>query len=430
MFSTFKKIVRGVVPSSLLDPFLVVYHQVLAIGATLIYGAPARGLFVIGVTGTKGKSSVVEMVNAILEEAGYTTTVVSTIRFKVGKESRPNPFKMTMPGRGFIQSILSKARKNKCTHAIVEVTSEGARQGRHVGLFFDALVFTNIAREHIESHGSFENYKAAKLAIGNALLKSSKRPRTVVANPEDELGARFLKLPVEKVVPFSLPDAHPYTLSDSEISFTLDGSTITAPFPGEFTILNALAAAKLTNALGIETPVIARALRGLKKIPGRVEKIERGQDFLAIVDYAHTPDSLKALYSAFPERKKLCVLGNTGGGRDSWKRPEMGRIADEECMSVILTNEDPYDENPDEIVTAMARGMKRSPRIIMDRREAIRTALLEAKSGDAVLVTGKGTDPYIMGRAGEKMPWSDAVVVSEELAKLGYKKTFETSGQG
>src|SRR6185369_569965 len=156
----------------------------------------------------------------------------------------------------------------------------------------------------------------------------------------------------------------------------------------------------------------------LPPVRGRVERIEAGQNFIAVVDYAHTPDSLRALYSAFASKRKICVLGNTGGGRDTWKRPEMGRIADETCDKVILTNEDPYDEDPRAIVDAMAAGMKRAPEIIMDRREAILAALRAARPGDAVLISGKGTDPYIMGPNGSKTPWSDAEVVREELARL------------
>ena len=160
------------------------------------------------------------------------------------------------------------------------------------------------------------------------------------------------------------------------------------------------------------------ALAKLPTVLGRVEHIDAGQDFIAVVDYAHTPDSLQVLYDAFPNRRKICVLGNTGGGRDTWKRPEMGRIADEVCDKVILTNEDPYDENPRVIVEAMAREMKRAPEIIMDRREAMRAAPRAARSDDVVLISGKGTDPFIMGPKGSKEPWSDAVVVREELERL------------
>jgi len=401
-----------------MEKLLSLYHQAFAWGSALWYGFPAKKLVIIGVTGTKGKSSTVEMVNAIFEGAGFRTAVISTIRFKIDKETRPNLFKMTMPGRGFIQKVLRDAVDHDCTHAIIEITSEGAVQHRHEALFMNALIFTNIAPEHIEAHGSYENYKAAKLSIGQALLDSSKRPRIMVANPDDELGKRFLRLPVERSLPFRLEDAEPWKATEGGVTMTIKDVTFEVAFPGSFTVLNALAGATLAHELGITPTTIARALNSLEKIPGRVERIERGQPFIAVVDYAHTPDSLRALYSAFPGRRKICVLGNTGGGRDQWKRPEMGTIADRECDTVILTDEDPYDENPRTIVDAMASGMSRKPLIILDRREAIRAALGRAGPGDAVLVTGKGTDPYIMGARGAKVPWSDASVVSEELEKL------------
>jgi UDP-N-acetylmuramoyl-L-alanyl-D-glutamate--2,6-diaminopimelate ligase len=204
------------------------------------------------------------------------------------------------------------------------------------------------------------------------------------------------------------------------------------PLPGFFNAMNALAAIKLCEALGIPLSTAAAALKKLPVVRGRLERIETGQDFTVIVDYAHTPDSLRALFGAFENRRKICVLGNTGGGRDTWKRPEMGKIADEECEKVILTNEDPYDEDPRTIVDAMVCGMAREPEIIMDRRLAIRRALQVAlaltkgippesrdkQKGLAVLLTGKGTDPFIMGAHGAKIPWSDADVVREELKHL------------
>lgn len=395
------------------------WHFFIAYASAAWYGFPSRKLFVIGVTGTKGKSSTAEMVNAILEEAGYRTALASTIRFKAGSESRPNLFKMTMPGRGFLQAFLAQALAREATHAVIEITSEGARQYRNRGIALNALVFTNIAPEHIESHGSFENYKNAKLAIGTGLVSSSKRPRIMVANADDELGKRFLTLPVDRALPYHLADAKPYQMLDGKVSMTFDDTTFTVPMPGEFTVMNALAAATLAREMGIDTRTIARALTRLKPILGRVEYIECGQDFIAIVDYAHTPGSLSALYAAFPGRRKVCVLGNMGGGRDAWKRPEMGKIAEDACDVVILTNEDPCDEDPRKIVEEMARGMKnKKPHIIIDRRQAIARALSEARTGDAVLVTGKGTDPFLLEANGVRTPWSDAAVVREELTAL------------
>ena len=177
----------------------------------------------------------------------------------------------------------------------------------------------------------------------------------------------------------------------------------------------------MAEAFGISKEVTAKAIAAMPQVRGRVELIDAGQNFKVIVDYAHTPDSLSALYAAFPG-KKICVLGNTGGGRDTWKRPEMGKIADEACDTVILTNEDPYDEDPQKIVSEMASGMMRKPAIIMDRHTAIAASLRQAQATGnenvCVLISGKGTDPYIMGPRGSKTPWDDATVVREELARL------------
>jgi UDP-N-acetylmuramoyl-L-alanyl-D-glutamate--2,6-diaminopimelate ligase len=417
-----KKIIVRIVPSGILAPLLATYHYLFAWGSAFRYGFPAKKLFVIGVTGTKGKSTTTEMVNAILEEAGYTTALSNTIRFKIAGQSKPNLHKMSMPGRGYLQRFLSEALRDGCTHAIMEITSEGARQFRHIGIPLDVLVFTNIAREHIESHGTFENYKNAKRAIANALVRSSKRPRVMVTNALDDLGKEFLTLPVEKVLPFDRSLAAPYTLLSNGSRLTIFGMPVDTPIEGEFNIENAMGAATLARAMGVAEDVIAKALKHLKPIKGRVERVHIGQPYTAIVDYAHTPDSLRALYEAFPNHQKICVLGNTGGGRDTWKRPEMAKIAETYCEHIILTNEDPYDEDPRSILHAMASGMDtKEPTIILDRREAIREALSRAKrigKDAAVLITGKGTDPYIMGPQGTKTPWSDKKVVEEELVQL------------
>ncbi len=393
------------------------YHYLVNFLAALGAGFPARKLVVIGVTGTKGKSTVSDLIYATLLDGGYAVAVASTIRFAIKDQSEPNLFKMTMPGRGFIQDFLSRAVRAGCTHAVVEITSESTLNFRHLFLDLDALVFTNLQKEHIESHGSFEKYAAAKMRIGKSLVTSRKRPRAIIANADDPASAPYLALPVEKKLPFSYTDAKDVELLPGRVGFIFRGVHFRLQLPGSFNIMNALAAASAAQFAGLSLEKSAAALAKLERVPGRTERIDVGQDFYVVVDYAHTPDSLAALYAAYPGRK-ICVLGNTGGGRDTWKRPEMGRIADASCEKVILTNEDPYDEDPRAIVEAMVRGMGRPPEIIMDRRSAIRTALRTARQGDTVLVSGKGTDPFIMGAHGTKTPWSDARVVREELERL------------
>ncbi|MFZ1074997.1 MAG: UDP-N-acetylmuramyl-tripeptide synthetase [Minisyncoccia bacterium] len=412
------RLLKKVVPEPVVRPLRPLYHRALTFLMAASYGFPARKLIVIGVTGTKGKSTVAEMVFQILRASGKKTGLISTIRFAIEDESEPNLYKMTLQGRGFAQSFMRKALDAGCTHFVIEVTSESVLQFRNRFLDFNGLIVTNIQKEHIESHGSFEKYVAAKRAIVDTLVHSPKRPRILVANGDISETRDFLSAKVERAIPFQQEDMRHVVADDESVRFTYGGTPFVLPLPGTFNATNALAAVKLCEAFGIPLGTAASALAKLPVVRGRVERIEEGQDFIAVVDYAHTPDSLRALYSAFPHQRKICLLGNTGGGRDTWKRAEMGRIADETCDKVILANEDPYDEDPRAIVDAMAKGMKRAPEIIMDRREAIRHALSLAKTGDAVLISGKGTDPYIMGPRGTKEPWSDARVVREELGKM------------
>jgi UDP-N-acetylmuramoyl-L-alanyl-D-glutamate--2,6-diaminopimelate ligase len=350
--------------------------------------------------------------------------LASTIRFMVGEATERNLFKMTMPGRGYLQQFLARAVEEKCTHAVVELTSEGTLQHRQAGLGLDALVFTNLAPEHIERHGSFEAYADAKLSLARAVASSPKRPRIIVANADDAFGEQFLAVDADIKAPFSLADAEPYTADDKSVRFVWKGVLFTIPLPGLFNLKNCLATLTLGHALGLGVEKMRQALERVEPVAGRAQRVEQGQPFAVVVDYAHTPDSLKALYETYAHSGKrlICVLGSTGGGRDTWKRPEMGAMADAMCDIAILADEDPYDEDPNKIIEELSVGFKnRAPRVILDRRQAIAEAIKEAKDADdAVLITGKGTDPYIMGPNGTKVVWSDAQVAQEELIKLGY----------
>jgi len=424
MHAIIKNAITALVPKPVLGIILSAYHFSLAWLGAVLYGFPARRMLVVAVTGTKGKSSTTEILNAILEEAGHKTALINSIRFKTGDASRKNLTRMSMPGRFFIQRFLHDALKKNCTAAILEMTSEGARQNRHRFVDLDALIFTNLAPEHIESHGSFQAYADAKFEIGRELVRSRKRPRAIVANADDKESGRYLMLAVENAVPFALSATSPFHADEHGGYFTLEGEKVAVHLPGEFSLKNALAAALLARTLGIPLETIQRALDRITTIPGRAETVDAGQDFTVVVDYAHTPDSLSAFYGAYGNLRKICVLGSTGGGRDTWKRPVMGRIADAKCETVILTNEDPYDEDPEQIVKDIAHGMTRPPEIIMDRRTAIAHALMKARTGDAVLITGKGTDPDIRGPNGTKILWSDAQVAREEIETFLKNRTI------
>jgi len=415
---------RKIIPKSIFRKAQPIYHYAIALLGALIYRFPSRRIKVIGVTGTKGKTSTVEMTNAILEKAGYKTAILGTLRFKIDKESKPNMYKMSMPGRFFVQNFIHKAVKAKCDYIIIEMTSEGARQFRNRFIDMDAFIFTNLSPEHIESHGSYEKYVNAKLSIARCLPRSKKNRKIMIINGDDKEATKFTAITgVERYV-YHINDGAPYSTTSENATFTWKGVPVKLNVPGVFNIYNALAASTLADTQNISPETIKNGLENLKEIKGRAQKIvventNKKQDFDVIVDYAHTGESLKAIYNAFDDKKKICVLGNTGGGRDKWKRPEMGSIADNMCDVVILTNEDPYDEDPESIVNDMVTGIKKhTPEIIMDRRLAIHRAIKLAKTGDAVIITGKGTDPYIMEKNNKRTPWSDEKVAKEELQKI------------
>jgi UDP-N-acetylmuramyl-tripeptide synthetase len=318
-----------------------------------------------------------------------------------------------------MQQFLHKAVTDGATHAVIEITSEGAKQYRNKYIDLDVAVFTNLAPEHIESHGSYENYRDAKIGIVKEILHSKKSNTAIVVNADDKEAPAFLRIPAHDHLTFAFNDVSAFHEDRAGIKFLYKKQLFTSKLLGAFNVYNILAAIKIGEYLGMSLEKIKDAIANFSEIKGRAEKITCGQPYDVIVDYAHTPDSLIAIYEATNyAKKKICVLGNTGGGRDTWKRPEMAKIADQYCDHIILTNEDPYDEDPQKIVNDMRVAIKKKPcEVIMDRREAIAKAISLADAQDVVVITGKGTDPYIMGPNGTKTPWSDAVVAQEEIKK-------------
>jgi len=404
---------RKIIPSFLLSW----YHFGLAFLSALIYSFSSKKLKVIGVTGTKGKSTVVELAGVILENAGYKVASVSSIKFKIDKKEWPNKLKMTMPGRFKLQGFLRKAVKAGCQYAILEVTSEGILQHRQKFIDFDIALFTNLSPEHIERHGSFEKYRQAK----GKLFQATKNIHVI--NIDDENAEYFLQFPAKKKYTYGLNKGD---INNKDLQLNLQ-------LIGNFNIYNALAAICAGMSQGVNLETSKKALEKVREIPGRMETVIE-KPFKVIVDYAHTPDSLEKVYQTLKTNnyklktaRMICVLGACGGGRDKWKRPKMGEIAAKYCDEIILTNEDPYDEDPMEIIEQVAEGAfkeisvnpRRYPRKsasiykILDRKEAIKKALEMAKEGDTVIITGKGCEPWMCLANGKKIPWDDKKIVRE-----------------
>jgi UDP-N-acetylmuramoyl-L-alanyl-D-glutamate--2,6-diaminopimelate ligase len=381
-----------------------IYHYLLALIGAVIYGFPSRRLIVIGITGTKGKSTTVVLAGKIFQEAGYKVGWISSLTINLGKEEIMNPYHMTMPGRFFIQLALTKMVKNGCKYAIIEVTSEGIKQFRHKFIKFSGAVFTNLAPEHIEAHGSFEKYRAAKMELFKAAAKN--KSSFGVYNADDKNIEWFLKYPIK--------NKYQYSLETDKIDFNLN-------LIGEFNQYNALAAITIAESQGISGDIARKALERVKFIPGRLEEINTGRDFKVIVDLAHTPDSFEKVFKVFrqmPHNKIISVFGSAGGGRDKWKRPELGRIASENSDIVIICTEDSYNENEQKIADEIVAGCKKvKPEIILDRRNAIKKALSLAQKDDIVLILGKGTE-QTMVIGNEKSKWDDREVAKEELKNL------------
>lgn len=435
--------IKSLVSSRLMTVMQSWYHFGLSFAAACWYRFPSRHLTVIGITGTKGKTTVVELLHEILEANGGKTASVSSLRFRIGNREIRNETGMTMPGRFFLQKFLRDAVRAGCRFAVLEVTSQGILQSRHRFIIFRAAAYTNMAPEHIEAHGSFESYLRAKLDLFWRLSSNA----IAVINSADQYADRFSAATAAEKILYSAEEIvqkkktwpiRNLNIGDYGIMFDLKGHQIKSPLAGEINFLNILCATAV--ALGEHVPLeaIATGVSAVTSVAGRMEVIQK-EPFRVVVDYAHTPGSLRAAYTALVKSMPksaglICVLGAAGGGRDKWKRPEMGRIAAEFCREIFVTNEDPFDESPEEIMEDIAAGVRQYGRsatlldqgqkqesesarlrIILDRREAIREALRSAKAEDTVVITGKGSEMWIRMAADKKIPWNEKQITREEL---------------
>ena len=450
MIKKIKKFLRKIVP----EPIFNWYHYFLVFLAALYYGFPSKKLIVIGITGTKGKTTVAELLNAFLEACGKKTAMINSLRFKIDKRSWENNLKMTMPGRFTIQKFLAESKRAGCYYVILEVTSEGLKQFRHKFINFDVAVFLNLQPEHLESHNnSMDDYCAAKERLFAALKGPCKNipidhkigkidcyiKKKMVVNCDDDYKDRFLKYWAEEKIGFAIrkeacgnvdkfyKPSH-FSLSPNGIEFELNNQKFSSPLKGLFNLYNLLAALATASSLDVPLGLIKEAMAKFNGVPGRFEEIDEGQKFKVIIDFAHTPDSLKAVYQTIREQfltnkenKLVCVLSATGGGRDKWKRPVMGEVAAQYCDEIIITDEDPYDEDPKKIMLAIAEGVKKHNKnyqIIEDRRSAIFEALKLCKENDCLIITGKGAEQVMVVKDEKRIPWDDRRVTREEIKKL------------
>lgn len=430
--------VKKFIPQNLLSQ----YHKLLAILSKWVYGNPSAKMIVIGVTGTNGKSSTVMMISKILEASGHKVGYTTTAMFKIGEKEWLNDKKMTMLGRLALQKLLRQMVSAGCQYAVIETSSEGIKQYRHLGINYDVAVFTNLTPEHIESHGSFDNYKAAKLKLfskvasgSHKVIDGKKIMKAIIANSDDKYSEEFLNFKAEQKIKFGIDSVAELRAQNLEfkptgVSFDIAGIKFDLQLFGRFNIFNALAAIAVAKSQSIDLVICRQALEKIKTIPGRMEFVGESQPFNVLVDYAPEPESLKQLYQTIfdhnlKQNKLIHVLGSCGGGRDVARRSVLGQLAGEQADYVIVTNEDPYDDDPMMIIDQVAEGAVQVGKEpdkdlfkILDRRQAIAKALSLAGEGDLVLLTGKGSEQAICVAGGKKIPWDEREVARELLKNI------------
>ncbi|PIU10804.1 hypothetical protein COT27_01220 [Candidatus Kuenenbacteria bacterium CG08_land_8_20_14_0_20_37_23] len=408
-----KHLIKKITPKFLLSW----YHYCMAISAKWFYGNPSKKMIVIGVTGTAGKSSTCYFIAQLLENAGVKAGMTTTTLFKIANKEWVNDKKMTMLGRWQTQKLLKKMTTAKCIAAIVETSSEGIRQFRHIGIDYDILVFTNLYPEHIESHGNFTNYQKTKGRLFNGLYATKRKKnikKTIIVNRDDEYADYFMSFWAEEKVTYGVKNRSDIENNNYKINLL-----------GKYNIANVLAAVSVSKILKIKEEKIIDAISKLKPLPGRLEFITNNLNFKILVDYSFEPRALEKLYETIDDigyKRLIHVLGSTGGGRDKARRLILGKMAGEKADIVIITNEDPYDENPQKIIDDIGMGLadieqnkRKKVFKILDRRAAIIKALSLAQKNDLVLITGKGAEQAICIAKGKKIPWDDRTVIREEL---------------
>ena len=428
-------------------------RRALAEAACWWAGDPSRDLGVIGITGTDGKTTTSFLTVAALEAAGVSSGLIGTVETRVGVLRERHEAHVTTPGAPELQATLAAMRGAGNAAAVLETTSHALELERVSGVAYDAAVLTNLTHEHLELHGTFERYRDAKLRLFTALAPGPANPAKTVAgrpwpkvaviNRDDPAAAAFVveaRAAGALVIGYGTgPQADVRATSVEEDAHGLrvrfhapsGEGALSLRLAGRFNAHNALAVVALGDALGLDKADVRAGLEAVEGVPGRMERIDAGQPFGVIVDYAHSPASLQVVLDllapvAAAQGGSLIAVFGSAGERDTAKRSAMGRIAGERCRLVIATDEDPRGEDREAIIGEIVRGAEAAGRrrgedvlAIADRREAIAAAFARARRGDLVLLAGKGHEPTIL-YADHAIPWDEASVARELLAAMDF----------
>lgn len=407
-------VVKVVVPDS---------RRALALMSANFFGHPSRELTIVGVTGTNGKTTTTHLITAILKAAGQRVGLIGTIEYNIGDEVIPASH--TTPESLELNELLARMLKSGCQSVSMEVSSHALHQSRVYGLDYDVAVFTNLTQDHLDYHGTMEEYFNAKKLLFDHLSGDA----VAVTNYDDEWGMKIVLTAPGRTISYGVAEKADVRATDIRIS--LEGtsvnirsgnqeSTLTSPLVGWFNVYNILAAYSTGIALGHSRETIATGISSVKNVRGRFERIVSPQGWTAIIDYAHTPDALekclRTIHDVLPKegRGRIITVFGAGGDRDQTKRPLMGKIAGNLSDLAIVTSDNPRTECPQHIIDDIVGGIPREATVLqeVDRRAAIHTALRQARSGDVILIAGKGHEDYqVIGK--EKIHFSDREIVED-----------------
>ncbi|HSQ78289.1 MAG TPA: UDP-N-acetylmuramoyl-L-alanyl-D-glutamate--2,6-diaminopimelate ligase [Nitrospirota bacterium] len=415
-------------------------RRALALLATTFYGHPSQKLALIGITGTNGKTTTAYLVKAIIEAAGGAAGLIGTIDYRVGDKVYPAP--NTTPESLDLQRLLAEMVGLGATHCVMEVSSHALELGRTLGCTFAAAAFTNLTQDHLDFHGTMDAYFRAKLLLFSGLAPD----RSAVVNIDDARAREIINATKAKIITTGMADRADVQPAGTmqhgirglvfEVATPWGTIPVESPLVGRHNIHNILTAVGIGTALGFSSEAIGRGIKNMKAVPGRMEKVDEGQPYGVVVDYAHTEDALVRLLEAARElaSSRIITVFGCGGDRDRTKRPKMGAAAIRGSDIVIVTSDNPRTEDPLSIISEVEQGMTdgmkvsspdappdlvrgRTPyAVIPDRQTAVATAIGMAKPGDVVVLAGKGHEDYqVIGNA--KIHFDDREVAREEIRK-------------
>jgi len=426
-----RKIVKAVVPRSLFTAIAPYGHMVEAMIYNCAYGFPARGMKVVGITGTNGKTTTSFLVHRMLQESGRKTGLMTTVAWAIGDDMKLQTQHMTNVPVPLLMKRLKAMKAAGVEWLVLETTSHALAQFRTWGVPYSVAVLTNISQDHLDYHGTMERYVAAKQRLFQLAQRNQRGLQMGIANADDRYGASFAAFTQNSIMyGTEAGDVRATNIKMSGAGIAYDAAIgkerlhITSTLPGAFNVYNTLAAVCVGRAVGLTNTEIEQGIAALPGVAGRLEAVDAGQKFAVVVDYAHTPDALANVLQALraSTKGKLIVVFGATGDRDRTKRGPMGEVAAKLADAIFLTDDETYTEDADTIREAVYAGIivadgKDKTEVIADRMEAIRAAFAAAKAGDTVLLAGLGHQDYrAMGT--EKQPWDEREVARKLLAEI------------